>query len=150
MEKPTIRIAEESDFLWVNSQYKDIGFKQSNLQSDQTFILVYQGTPAALGRLTHIDEQSAEIGGIYVLPSFRGLKFAEMIVRYLVDLKTNHSFIYCMPFSKLATFYKRFGFRDLKEDEKKNVPLRISEKLNWCNETYEDKTLLLIMTRLRP
>lgn len=150
MEKPTIRKAQESNISWVNSQYDDIGFKQSNLKSDQTFILEYQGTSVALGRLSHIDEQSAELGGIYVLPSFRGLKFAEIIVQYLVDLKTNHSSIYCLPFSKLDAFYKRFGFRDLKEDEKNRVPLAVSEKLKWCNETYEDKTLLLIMTRIRP
>ncbi len=138
-----VREAESKDIGWINQQYSDIGFKLSDFESEKILILNADGKPAAIGRLVHITTTSAELGGIYVLPEFRGRKFAERIVRDLLNLKHSYSQIYCLPFSKLENFYKRFGFRDVLEYELNGVPEKIKTKLQWCHRTYKDETVLL-------
>jgi N-acetylglutamate synthase-like GNAT family acetyltransferase len=144
MEMIVIRKATEDDIEWINLQYAQIGFKLSNLDTDEILILEENGRKAAIGRIVSVTSDTCELGGIFVLPEFRGRKYAERMVSQLLTLRNSDVKIYCLPFSKLESFYKRLGFRELLENEISKVPEAINAKLSWCNVTYDDSTLLLI------
>lgn len=89
-----------------------------------------------------IDLKNSELGGIYVLEDFRGKGIASKIVSQLVSLSKKYKYVYCIPFEHLERFYKNFGFQNVNDTE--NVPDKIIKKHRWCNEYYEEKTLLLV------
>ena len=68
-----IRNAYMEESPWINERYKEIGFVPSNIAHELVAIAEHQGSRAALGRLVPVNADCAELGGIYVLPEFRGL-----------------------------------------------------------------------------
>jgi len=130
---------------WVNNQYLSIGFKLSDFSRELIAIAEVNGEKAGLGRLQHIDEGIAELGGMYVSDNFRGLGVAGLIVDYLIRNAGDYQKIYCLPFAHLQAFYQKFGFAP--EQELTKVPRVVLEKHKWCNSSYEHKTLLFSLTR---
>lgn len=140
MEKLILREALKSDMSWINSQYRLIEFKESDYDNELIVIAEYDGIPGGIGRLQNIDNINAELGGIYVLPKFRGLKIAREIVSYLLKNSKNYKTVYCLPFSHLNRFYESMGFEPVKDF--KTVPCKIKEKHSWCETTYKNETPL--------
>ncbi|WP_281558780.1 GNAT family N-acetyltransferase [Thalassomonas sp. RHCl1] len=138
-------MAQKEDMAWVNNQYLSIGFKLSDFERELIAIAEVNGEKAGLGRLQLIEKGIAELGGMYVKDSFRGLGVAGRIVDYLVKNATDYQKIYCLPFAHLQAFYQKFGFAP--EQELTKVPRVVLEKHNWCNNSYEHKTLLFSLTR---
>lgn len=126
---------------WVNSQYREIKFKESQFENETVVIAMYKGQKAGLGRLQLVHKSKAELGGIYVLPDFRGKGLAREIVSTLLKLGEDLDEIYCLPFSHLETFYSSFGF--IRINDLSCVPRVVIKKHSWCNRFYSDKTLLL-------
>lgn len=145
METTIFFEATKSDLIWVNEQYASIGFKTSNLDNEVIVIASIDGRNAGVGRLVKIDEETAELGGMYVLPNFRKKKIAGQLVQELLKRRNSFRRIFCLPFSHLENFYKRFGFRNLSNAELLQMPKEISEKLSWCARTYKDSTSILVM-----
>ena len=79
-----IRNAYMEESPWINERYKEIGFVPSNIAHELVAIAEHQGSRAALGRLVPVNADCAELGGIYVLPEFRGLGISKEIVSYLL------------------------------------------------------------------
>jgi len=52
-----------------------------------------------VGRLVQIDEDRIELGGIFILPKYRGLHLAGEIVAFLVQpaKKSHIQNVYCLP-----------------------------------------------------
>lgn len=144
MKKISVQRARIIDLDWINSAYDEIGFVQSNYENEYIVIAMVDNDNAGMGRLVVIDDQHIELGGIYVLPKYRGLGIAKTIVQSLCrDNPFDKSFtIWCLPFEHLVPFYSIFGFSTLP-----NIPhpKDIEKKLTWCNtdNRYEKKVVLL-------
>lgn len=134
-----IKIAKPSDLSWINKYYEEISFKITSEKDLQIYITVDEKV-AGLGRIVHVDENHGELGGIYVLPDFRGKKIAEEIVNSLLT-KNNFSVLWCIPFKPLEVFYRKFGFRELRDDL---IPEEIRLKFDWCEGRYPDPAILLV------
>ncbi len=55
------------------------------------------------------------MGGIYILPQFRGLQLAGDLVSFLVETakKLQVPNVYCLPFEELENFYKKYGYTEV-------------------------------------
>jgi N-acetylglutamate synthase-like GNAT family acetyltransferase len=140
-----IQKATNKDIDWVNKKYDEVAFQHSNLDNEIIAIAEIDGKKAGIGRLVKIDEQTAELGGMYVFESFRGQGVASKIVQFLLDSGNQFCRIFCLPFEELEKFYGKYGFKISKDKGK--VPEKILKKHEWCNETYDKKVLLLSLER---
>ena len=136
---PEMKIEVVTDPGIVNPYYEEIKFKHT-APADFQILLSLTGKVAGMGRLVKIDEKNGELGGIYVLPDFRGQKLAEKIVSFLIE-KNAYPVLWCLPFEPLESFYRKFGFTDVLNQI---VPREIQEKLDWCEGRYPDKAILLV------
>jgi N-acetylglutamate synthase-like GNAT family acetyltransferase len=130
---------QREELTWVNEQYHSVGFVPST-PSDHQLIAEVDGQRAGLGRLVPISDGVYELGGIFVLPQFRGRAVARKIVEHLLD-RAGDAQLYCIPFTSLSEFYKGMGF--VESLEICAVPEKIKEKYRWCQQTYLQKVLLL-------
>ncbi|PFW54881.1 GNAT family N-acetyltransferase [Bacillus cereus] len=139
----SIQIATFNDLEWINNQYKSIGFVTSDLMRDIVAIITYNDEYAGVGRLVRIDEVTIEMGGIFILPQFRGLQLAGELVSFLVqtaqELQVQH--VYCLPFEELKNFYKKYGYTEVNTRKEVIHPI-ILKKYNWCLENYDKHVLL--------
>jgi len=140
-EEIIIRDAEEREICWVNAKYDEIGFKHADYSEGIILIAEIDGKKAGLGRLLRVDSNSFELGGMYVFPSYRKAGIARVMVETLLDRAKRSPRIFCLPFAHLAQFYRGFGFYPAPNDVQ--VPEAVASKLNWCNNTYPDMTLVL-------
>jgi len=141
MNKITTRKAEKNEIGWINSQYENVGFAESNYDNEFIVITEVNYIKAGIGRLVKIDENNIELGGIYVLEQFRKIGIAENIVDTLCNKNPfKDKMIWCLPFENLKNFYSNFGFTVSLDS---NVPKEISRKHEWCNKVYDKKVLLL-------
>ncbi|KFN02617.1 N-acetyltransferase [Bacillus clarus] len=138
-----IQLATSNDLEWINNQYESIGFVPSDLTRDKVAIITYNDEYAGIGRLVQIDKDTIEMGGIYILPKYRGLKLAGELVSFLVQTTKELHIpnVYCLPFEELENFYKNYGFTDVHTDQETVHPI-ILQKYNWCLKTYDKHVLL--------
>lgn len=136
----TVRTLLASELAWANQRYEEIHFLPSR---SGEFIVAAEvdGVKAGLGRLVPVDETTAELGGIYVLPEFRGRRLAGAIVSYLVQ-HSPYRRLFCIPFAHLEAFYRGFGFQPVAGDTA--VPAVVADKLNWCAAEYPAAVCLLV------
>ncbi|MGG0722398.1 GNAT family N-acetyltransferase [Bacillus mycoides] len=139
----SIQLAASKDLEWINNQYESIGFVPSDLKRDKVAIITYNGEFAGVGRLVQIDEDTIEMGGIFILPKFRGLQLAGELVLFLVQTaKELHiQNVFCLPFEELKNFYKKYGFTEVDTTQEVVHPI-ILKKYNWCLKTYDKHVLL--------
>ncbi|MDZ5471532.1 GNAT family N-acetyltransferase [Bacillus sp. 31A1R] len=138
-----IRLASASDLEWINEQYKKADFLLSDLQNEYVVIATIDNERAGVGRLVKINEDTAEMGGIYTLEEFRGKKVADSIVKHLVEQAQQIKYfnIYCIPFKPLKNFYAKHGFSEITQFE--HIHPDILNKLNFCKKEYETDVLLM-------
>ncbi|GAA4271786.1 GNAT family N-acetyltransferase [Aquimarina gracilis] len=139
----TIQKAEKSQIQWINDVYQQIGFIASNYDTEYIAIANKGTVACGLGRITHIDQENLELGGMYVFEEFRGMGIANEIVKHLLTQSDQTKKIWCLPFSHLANFYWQFGFKN-HEEYNFEIPKKVLSKYKWCNDTYNDKVLLLV------
>ncbi|MDA1638534.1 GNAT family N-acetyltransferase [Bacillus cereus group sp. TH177-1LC] len=139
----SIQMATSHDLEWINNQYDSIGFVRSDLKRDKVAIITYNNEYASVGRLVQIDEDTLEMGGIFILPQFRGLQLAGELVSFLVVTakKLQVKNVYCLPFEELENFYKKYGFTEVDAIKEVIHPI-ILKKYNWCLDTYDKHVLL--------
>ncbi|HHK5533567.1 TPA: GNAT family N-acetyltransferase [Bacillus mobilis] len=139
----SIQLATSNDLEWINNQYKSIGFVPSDLKRDIVAIITYDNSYAGVGRLVQIDKDTIEMGGIFILPQFRGLQLAGELVSFLVEtakkLQVQH--VYCLPFAELEEFYKKYGYTEVDTTKEVVHPI-IFKKYNWCLDHYDKHVLL--------
>lgn len=140
-----IRRALRDEINWVNQKYDEVKFKHSNFNQDIIVIAEIGTEKAGLGRLQKIDDDCAELGGMYVFPEFRRKGVADRIVEFLLTQARGYQRLVCLPFDYVSHFYRRFGFVEvelLSSQQPFEVPQKTREKHQWCNEFYPDKTHL--------
>ncbi|MDP4097912.1 GNAT family N-acetyltransferase [Paenibacillus sp. P96] len=132
-----IKLATEKEIHWVNEQYQYIGFVPSSLDNEKVAIVTHDEKPAGVGRIVYLNEEEAEIGGIYILNEFRGLSLAYELVDYLVqETQLDHlKKVYCLPFEELKDFYQKFGFREC-DMELEQINSKVLSKYQWCLQNY--------------
>ena len=132
----SIQLATSNDLKWINSQYDSIGFVRSDLKRDKVAIITYNNEYAGVGRLV-------QMGGIFILPQFRGLQLAGELVSFLVETakKSQIQNVYCLPFEELENFYKKYGYTEVDTTTEAVHPI-ILKKYNWCLENYDKHVLL--------
>lgn len=138
----TIRKATTKDLTWINQQYETVDFHTSDLKEEDVIIAEINDQKAGVGRLRKMTEADCELGGIFVLPEFRGFGVARKVVSELIKIGQKYQKIYCLPFPHLNGFYESFGFTSLSDCEA--IPEKIREKHNWCNDTYHEEVLLFV------
>ncbi|MDX8366666.1 GNAT family N-acetyltransferase [Cytobacillus sp. IB215665] len=138
-----IILATEKNVEWINNQYKIAGFIPSDLKNEIVAIVTYNGKNAGIGRLVQIDKDNLEMGGIYILPAYRGHKLAGELVSFLVKeaKKIDAANVYCIPFDNLGNFYKKYGFKEVRPQED-DIHEAIINKYNWCLQEYDKNVLL--------
>ena len=141
-----IRQADPSEEGWINERYAEAGFVPSELSREYVVVAIHAGVRAALGRLVPVDSHCAELGGIYVLPEFRGLGLAREVIRHLLREGAFFRRLFCLPFAHVAPLYLKLGFRLCVHAD--DVPPEIRHKHQWCNAHYEYSTLLLVRAEL--
>lgn len=139
----TVRKANANEISWINEQYDEVGFKHSIYNNEFICIVEVDGKKVGLGRVQYLNADSAELGGVYVQEEYRQHKLATKIVSYLIQSCNEYKRIYCLPFSHLEAFYKKFGFEVVSSCVE--VPSEIIEKHQWCNTTYGSETLLFVL-----
>lgn len=138
-----VREATISELSWINDKYSEVGFQPSDFDHERIVIAETNGEKCGLGRLVCLQANHQELGGIYVFESHRGKKIAEHIVANLCHHLGNNKITWCLPFEPLLSFYAKFGFTEW-QPEKVAVPDKIKSKLDWCNQVYDQKVLLLV------
>jgi N-acetylglutamate synthase-like GNAT family acetyltransferase len=136
-----IRKALENELPWINKKYDEVAFVHSRFENEIIAIAEVDGEKAGIGRLVSLDNDNLELGGIYVFEKFRGKGIAHKIVEFLLKSSKPNKTIYCIPFAKLSTFYKKFGFAPCRE--LKEAPQDIVRKIQWCQRSYEEHVELL-------
>ena len=129
--------AEERDA--INEHYASVDFKPS--AADDLQLLAEAGKQlAGLGRIVAIDARHAELGGIVVLPPFRGQGLARQLIAALCA-HNRHAVLYCLPFAELAPLYASVGFVELPDAS--GVVAPVAQKHLWCNAHYPKPVLLM-------
>ena len=136
----TVKTLSESELAWANQRYGEIHFLPSQA-GDFIAVAEVNGVKAGLGRLVNVDGSSGELGGMYVLPAFRGRKVANAIVSFLLQ-RSPYRRLFCIPFAHLGGFYRGFGFQPVSAGTP--VPGAVSEKVNWCAKEYPAAVTLLL------
>jgi GNAT superfamily N-acetyltransferase len=137
---PSVRTLLKSELEWANQRYAEIHFLPSRPQ-DIIAVAEVDGVKAGLGRLVGADDSRGELGGIYVLPEFRGRKIAAAIVSFLLQ-HSPYRQLFCIPFNHLEAFYRGFGFHPVAADAA--VPTAVTGKLDWCSREYPESVTLLL------
>ena len=137
---PTIRKLSNSELEWANQRYAELGFLPSATE-DYIAVAEVDGVKVGLGRLVAVDALTGELGGMYVAPAFRGSKIADKIVAFLLQ-QSPYQHLFCIPFSRVANIYMRFGFREVPIDVL--VPTGVAHKLAWCKNEYPEPVSLLL------
>ena len=138
-----VRAALPTELEWANACYRDAGFLPSTA-TDRIAIAECGGKRAGLGRVVPVQPGVAELGGMYVLPAFRGQAVARRIVDFLVQ-QSDAARLYCIPFAHLEAFYASCGFARVGADDA--VPAPVAHKLAWCERQYEQPVCLLVRGR---
>lgn len=135
-----LRTLSESELAWANERYAEIRFRPSPA-TDLVAVAEIGGVKAGLGRLVPVEENTGELGGMYVLPEFRGRQVAAEIVAHLLR-QSPYRRLFCIPFAHLEGFYRGFGFRPVAAGDA--VPAAVAEKADWCAKEYPTPVSLLV------
>jgi predicted N-acetyltransferase YhbS len=138
-----VRRLDVTELDWANSRYKEADFIPSQAE-DLIVVAEVNGEKAGLGRVVDVDIGIGELGGMYVLPAFRGANIARDIVQALIDASSQRT-LFCIPFAHLRGFYGGFGFKDAAGDVA--VPDVVAKKVDWCNSHYPSPVALLVLHR---
>lgn len=139
MQAANIRKLSANELGWVNERYAEVDFVPSD---DQHFVAVVEvdSQRAAIGRIVTLSATEGELGGMYVLPPFRGRGLADLVIDFLVQ-QCQLSSLYCIPFVHLAGLYAKHGFVEIEECS--SVPRTIREKFQWCQKQYGEPVRLM-------
>lgn len=132
-----IRAARPDEANWVNERYAAVRFIPSDLAREVVLIAELDGTAAGLGRLVPVDDETCELGGMFVFEGFRGRGVARALIDELVRQAAGRT-VYCIPFATLESLYAAAGFERCED-----APREVLEKLAWCRRTYDEPVLLM-------
>lgn len=138
----TVRKALRQEMAWINDRYDEAGFKRANFDDEIIAIAELDGERAGLGRLLKLDDHTAELAGIYVVPNFRQQGVATKTLEFLLQEAAGFEIVYCMPFAKMQDFYANYGFAT--PDENFSISPEVKDKLSGYYRTPGEAVELLV------
>ncbi len=130
----------ESELEWANDRFAEVDFVRST-HADFIAVAEINGSKVGLGRVVPISPDVGELGGMYVLPEFRGKSLAGAIVDFLIS-KSGKRKLFCIPFGHLEHFYMAHGFQHAQPDCE--IPAIVDQKYKWCQRHYDQPVSLLV------
>lgn len=137
--EPVVRRLLPEELDWANACYAEIGFLPSTA-ADFVAVAEWAGERAALGRIVPLSGAVGELGGMYVLPAYRGRKLAARVLDYLIANAATAE-LFCIPFAHLQGFYASHGFAPVPKGVQ--IPCAIAAKCQWCKASYDTPIGLL-------
>ncbi len=134
-----LRLATPEDHPWITARYEQAGFLRSNFQKDTIAIAEISGRKAGAGRLVPVDDDTYELGAIFVEEVFKGQGVAKEIIDYLMK-KAEGKTVYTIPLKHLVELYQSIGFENATETES---PADIVDKFKWFKQRNDDGVGLL-------
>ena len=135
-----VRLLPPTELAWANARYAEVSFKASQ-PGDFVAVAELEEQRAGLGRLVRVADAVAELGGIYVLPGYRGRQVARAVVSFLLA-QSPYPTLYCIPFAHLDGFYRSFGF--VPAPAASQLPVAVSDKVSWCATQYAEPVSVLV------
>lgn len=129
-----IRIATKNDLTWINEKYKEVEFFQADLENDIIAIVESNQNKIGVGRLRIIDSDVFELSGMYVVDSYRKQGVAGKIIKFLLTKVKSHQSVFCIPVPHLESYYKKFGFEEIKDCLQ--IPKVLKDKQIWCGNKF--------------
>ncbi len=146
LEPLVMRTIKEEEMEWLNETYGTQGFVPSVFDREIIVLSECDGEPAGLGRLIKIDDESVELGGLYVFPKFRQRNCSNEMISYLLERSNQWRNVYCVPPLSMYELYKKFGFTD--SDHLDSVPDFIINKYDWDrSQQSKDQSYLIFRHR---
>jgi GNAT superfamily N-acetyltransferase len=135
-----VHSAEASDQDFIDTTYAAVNCPAATADDDVLVAEADDGERVGLGRLVPVADGTVELGGIWVDERFRRHGLAATIVKALLGRAAGRR-VFCVPFTPLMDYNKRFGFVDAPRDE--SVPAPILAKLSVCRATFPQGVGLL-------
>ncbi len=116
MDKTILRPASKEDFPAIRALIRTVGINPTGLDWRRFVVAVMpNGKVTGCGQVKPHSDGSRELASIAVHPAFRQQKIAQAIIESL--LAENPPPLYLICRNGLGSFYERFGFRAVRENE---------------------------------
>lgn len=116
LDKTNLRSALEGDFPAIRALIRTVGINPTGLDWRRFVVAVTpNGKVSGCGQVKPHSNGSRELASIAVRPAFRRQKIAQAIIENL--LAENPPPLYLICRNGLGSFYERFGFRAVRENE---------------------------------
>jgi len=129
-----IRLASFDDLTWINAKYREVKFPEANLENEIIAIVESNIEKIGVGRLRRIDNNIFELSGMYVEDAYRKKGIAGKVIEFLLTTIEPHQSVYCLPFSHLNSYYKKYGFDEINDCSE--IPKGLKDKQKWCGNTF--------------
>ena len=116
MSKFEIRAAQESEFAQIKNLIHEVGINPSGLDWKRFVVAVNdEGKVISCGQIKPHSGDILEVASIGTLPEYERQGLASAIMIELLKTPTRPLYLMCMEHN--GSFYERFGFRSIAEDE---------------------------------
>jgi len=142
----TIRQARKSDFPAIRALIHQVQINPMNLDW-QRFIVAVTSDDVLIGcgQIKPHRDGSNELASIAVVPEWRNQGVARAIIHALIRSLSGRLYLTCR--ASLGTFYEKFGFRSIPEEEMPTYFRRISRLFRIMTRVSKDSDVLLVMVR---
>lgn len=103
-----IRPARASDLWTIRKLVFSAKIDPTQLRWSQFWVIEYEDNIVACGQLRSFPG-AQELGSLVVTPAWQNRGLGSYLVKYLIEQATQPLYLECLG-SKLAQFYRRFGF----------------------------------------
>jgi amino-acid N-acetyltransferase len=103
-----MRPARTSDIWAIRKLVFSAKLDPTQLRWSQFWVIEYEEYIVACGQLRSFSE-AQELGSLVVAPAWQNRGLGSYLVKYLIEQATGPLYLECLG-SKLAEFYRRFGF----------------------------------------
>lgn len=144
MLKYEIRAAQESEFSQIKNLIHNVGINPSGLDWRRFVVAVDpEGKVISCGQLKPHHGEILELASIATSPEYERQGLASAIVNELLKTPTRPLYLMCMDHN--GSFYERFGFRSIAEDEMPKYFRRMKKIFGVANMVVRSGKDLLIM-----
>jgi N-acetylglutamate synthase-like GNAT family acetyltransferase len=144
MSKFEIRAAQESDFAQIKNLIHEVGINPSGLDWKRFVVAVNdEGKVISCGQIKPHSGDILELASIGTLPEYERQGLGSAIVTELLKTPTRPLYLMCMEHN--GSFYERFGFRSIDEDEMPKYFRRLKKLFKIADVVMHSREDLLIM-----
>ena len=142
----TIRQARENDFPLIRDLIHQVQINPMSLDW-RRFVVAVNSDDALIGcgQIKSHGDGSDELASIAVVPAWRNRGVATAIIHNLLQNHSGRLYLTCR--ANLGSFYEKFGFRSLSEEEMPPYFRRISRLFNVMTKVSRQSDALLVMVR---